>query len=189
MENKDYTHIESVWNEYYDQLLRFIRRRVSDKATAEDLLQNVFLKMLTNIESLKDSTKIKSWLFQITRNTIVDHFRKTQKQGDIASLPSEENEEISDDVMEEVESWVAPFINRLPEKYREALILSEIKGMSQKEMALYLGISYSAAKTRVHRGRLLLKQKLTECCIFYTDKYGNIMNYESNPNYCKSCNN
>ncbi|HYQ57362.1 MAG TPA: RNA polymerase sigma factor SigZ [Draconibacterium sp.] len=189
MENKDYIHIEAVWNAYYDQLLRFIRRRVTDKATAEDLLQNVFLKMLTNIESLKDSTKIKSWLFQITRNAIVDFYRKAQKQGNFAESLPEEKEEISEDVMEEVESWVAPFINRLPEKYREALILSEIKGMSQKEMALYLGISYSAAKTRVHRGRLLLKQKLTECCIFYTDKYGNIMNYESNPNYCKSCNN
>nr|WP_321353776.1 RNA polymerase sigma factor SigZ [uncultured Draconibacterium sp.] len=189
MENKDYTHIESVWNEYYDQLLHFIRKRVSDKATAEDLLQNVFLKMLTNIESLKDSTKIKSWLFQITRNTIVDHFRKAKKSENIPLSLSEENDEISDDVMEEVESWVLPFIISLPEKYREALILSEIKGMSQKEMAIYLGISYSAAKTRVHRGRLLLKQKLTECCIFYTDRYGNIMNYESNPNYCKSCNN
>ena len=189
MENKDYIHIEAVWNEYYDQLLRFISKRVPEKATAEDLLQNVFLKMLTNIESLKDSTKIKSWLFQITRNAIVDYYRKAQRPGNIAESLPEENDEISDDVMEEVESWVAPFINRLPEKYREALILSEIKGMSQKEMALYLGISYSAAKTRVHRGRLLLKQKLTECCIFYTDKYGNIMNYESNPNYCKSCNN
>ncbi|MCY1720694.1 RNA polymerase sigma factor SigZ [Prolixibacteraceae bacterium Z1-6] len=186
---KENIHIESVWNEYYDQLLRFIRKRVPDKATAEDLLQNVFLKMLTHIDSLKDSTKIKSWLFQITRNAIADHFRKAKKTENIPVVLSEENNELSDDVMEEVESWVAPFINNLPAKYREALLLSELKGMSQKEMALYLGITYSAAKTRVHRGRLLLKQELTECCIFHTDKYGNIMNYESNPNYCKSCNN
>jgi len=189
MEKKEHINIEDIWNEYYDQLLLFISKRVSDKATAEDLLQNVFLKMLTHIDSLKDSTKIKSWLYQITRNIVIDHFRKTKKPDYIAEYGSEEYNEMPDDVMEEVESWVAPFIHNLPEKYREALILSEIKGMSQKEMAIYLGISYPAAKTRVHRGRLLLKQKLTECCIFHADKYGTIMDYKSNPNFCKSCNN
>lgn len=189
MENKEHIHIESIWNEYYDQLLLFILKRVPDKATAEDILQNVFLKMLTHIDSLKDSTKIKSWLYQIARNAIVDHFRKAKKSENMAVFVSEEDKAISDDVMEQVESWVSPFINSLPEKYSEALILSELKGMSQKEMAVYLGISYSAAKTRVHRGRMLLKQKLTECCIFHTDKYGNIMDYKSNPNYCKSCDN
>lgn len=189
MAKKEQVHIEFIWNEYYDQLLLFIRKRVSDKATAEDILQNVFMKMLTHIDSLKDSTKIKSWLFQITRNTIIDHFRKEKKAENITAVVSEENNEAVDDVMEVVESWVAPFINSLPDKYREALILSELKGMSHKEMAVYLSISHSAAKARVHRGRLLLKQKLTECCIFHTDKYGNILDYKSNPNYCKSCNN
>lgn len=189
MGKKEHINIESIWTEYYDQLLLFINKRVSDKATAEDLLQNVFLKMLTHIDSLKDNTKIKSWLYQITRNTVIDYIRKTKKSEYIAEYVSEEQNEMPDDVMEEVESWVYPFINNLPEKYREALILSELKGMSQKEMAIYLGISHSAAKTRVHRGRLLLKQKLTECCIFHTDKYGTIMDYKSNPNYCRSCNN
>lgn len=189
MEKKENIHIESIWNEYYDQLLLFILKRMPDKATAEDILQNVFLKILTNIEALKDSTKMKSWLFQITRNTIIDHYRKSKKPENSPLLLSDEDEAKEGDVMEVVESWVSPFINSLPEKYKEALILSELKGMSQKEMAVYLGISYAAAKTRVHRGRLLLKQKLTECCIFHTDKYGNIMDYESNPDYCKSCDN
>lgn len=182
-------HIETIWNEYYEQLLQFILKRVPDKATAEDILQNVFLKMLTHIDSLKDSTKIKGWLYQIARNAIVDHFRKVKKSENMAVFVSEEDEAIEGDVMEVVESWVSPFINSLPEKYREALILSELKGMSQKEMAVHQGISYAAAKTRVQRGRMLLKQKLTECCIFHADKYGNIMDYKSNPNYCKSCDN
>ena len=189
MEKNENSHIESIWNEYYDQLMKFILLRVPDKATAEDILQNVFLKILTNIEALKDSTKMKSWLFQITRNTIIDHFRKAKKSAYIPMLLAEEDEATEDDVMEVVESWVSPFINSLPEKYKEALILSELRGMSQKEMAVHQGISYAAAKTRTQRGRLLLKQKLTECCIFHTDKYGNIMDYDSNPDYCKNCEN
>lgn len=189
MGKKEQINIETIWNEYYDQLLLFILKRIPDKASAEDILQNVFIKILNNIDSLKDSTKMKSWLFQITRNAIVDHFRKSKKSEKIPLLFSDEDEAIEGDVMEVVESWVSPFINRLPEKYKEALILSELKGMSQKEMAVHQGISYTAAKTRVHRGRMLLKQKLTECCIFHTDKYGNIIDYDSNPDYCKSCEN
>ena len=132
---------------------------------------------------------MKSWLFQITRNAIIDHYRKSKKSENIPLLLSEEDEDTEGDVMEVVESWVSPFINSLPQKYQKALILSEINGMPQKEMASHLGISYTAAKTRVHRARLLLKQKLTQCCIFHTDKYGNIMDYDSNPNYCDPCKN
>ena len=189
MEKKEHIHIESIWNEYYDQLLRFILKRVADKATAEDILQNVFIKILTNINSLKDSTKMKSWLFQITRNAIIDHYRKSKKSENNHLELSEEDDEISSDVMEEVESWVTPFIHSLPQKYQEALILSEINGMPHKEMAIQLGISYTAAKTRVHRGRTMLKQKLTQCCIYHADKYGNIMDYNRNENNCDSCNN
>uniref|UniRef100_UPI0032172824 RNA polymerase sigma factor SigZ n=1 Tax=uncultured Draconibacterium sp. TaxID=1573823 RepID=UPI0032172824 len=187
MEKKENIQIETIWNEYYDQLLLFIRKRVSDKDEAEDILQNVFLKILTNINSLKDSTKMKSWLFQITRNVIVDYYRKTKKADNLMVSASGEKEENESDVMEVVESWIYPFISRLPEKYREALILSELKGMSQKEVAVQQGISYTAAKARIHRGRIMLKQKLTQCCIFYADKYGTIMDYKSNPDYCSSC--
>ncbi len=189
MEKKEQIHIESIWNEYYDQLLHFIRNSIPDKATAEDILQNVFIKILTNIDSLKDSTKMKSWLFQITRNAITDHYRQSKKSENLSVLTADTDDEITEDVMEEVESWVAPFINDLPEKYKEALILSELKGMSQKELAVQQGISYPAAKARVHRGRLLLKQRLSECCSFHTDKYGTIMDYKSNRNYCSNCDN
>ena len=65
MEQKEHISIESIWKEYHDHLQMFILKKVSDKATAEDILQNVFIKILSNINSLKDSTKMKNWLFQI----------------------------------------------------------------------------------------------------------------------------
>lgn len=192
MEVKEHNNIELIWKEYYDQLLMFILKRVSDKATAEDILQNVFIKILSNIDSLKDSTKMKSWLFQITRNAIIDHFRRSKTSGNIPSFLTEENDELNGNVTEEVGNWISPFISSLPEKYKEALILSELNGMSQKEMAAHLGISYVAARARVQRGRKMLKKKLTQCCIFHTDKYGNILDYSSknnDNNNRDSCNN
>ena len=181
-------NIESIWKDYYDHLLIFILRKVPDKGTAEDILQDVFIKILSNLDSLKDSTKLKTWIFQITRNAIIDHYRKSKTSVDNPFFSDEDNFE-DNDITEEVGTWISPFISSLPEKYKEALTLSEIDGMSQKDLAVHLGISYAGAKTRVQRGRTMLKEKLTQCCIFHTDKYGNIMDYNHNPDNCDSCNN
>ncbi len=66
---------EKVWQEYHSRLRAFIKSRVSDDAAADDILQNVFLKMHTGLASLKDATKLQSWLFQIARNAVIDYFR------------------------------------------------------------------------------------------------------------------
>ncbi len=189
MEKKAQDSIELIWQEYHDQLLMFILKKVSDKATAEDILQNVFIKILTKIDSLKDSTKMKSWLFQITRNTIIDYYRESKTPANMPIFLEDEDDEATDDITDEVGAWLSPFIKSLPEKYQEALTLTEINGMSQKDLASHLDISYAGAKARVQRGRVMLKDKLTQCCIFHTDKYGNIMDYKPNTNSCDSCNN
>ena len=72
---------------------------------------------------------------------------------------------------------IIPMIKTLPDKYKEALEMSEIEGVSQKEMAKKLNISYSASKSRVQRGREKLKEILIECCEIKTDKYGNVIEY------------
>jgi len=189
MEVKENYNIELIYKEYSDQLLKFILKSISDKATAEDILQNVFIKILSNINSLKDSTKLKTWIFQITRNAIIDHFRESKSSENLPSDIPEEDDEIENDITEEVGIWINPFIKTLPEKYQEALILTELDGMSQKDLAAHLGISYAGAKSRVQRGRTMLKERLTQCCIFNTDKYGNIIDYKHNPDTCNSCNN
>ncbi len=189
MEVKENNKIELIWKEYYSQLLKFILKSIPDKDTAEDILQNVFIKILSNIDSLKDSTKLKTWIFQITRNAIIDHFRESKAAKSIPLDLKDEDDEIKNDITEEVGTWIFPFIKTLPEKYQEALILSELNGMSQKDLATHLGISYAGAKSRVQRGRTMLKERLTQCCIFHSDKYGNIMDYEHNPDNCESCNN
>ena len=189
MEHSNNDSVKSIWIKYYDLLFKFILKRVSNKATAEDILQNVFIKILSNIETLHDSTKLKNWMFQITRNSINDHFRLLKKTESISADLPEEVDEADAGIMEEAGSWISPFISGLPMKYQEALILSEINGMSQKDLATHLGISYAGAKSRVQRGRTMLKKELTQCCNFHADKYGSILDVNPRTSECDNCNN
>ena len=68
-------NIEEIWQEYHHKMLAFIQKRVSDKSVAEDILQEVFVKALTKIDTINESSKIQNWLYQITRNTIIDYYR------------------------------------------------------------------------------------------------------------------
>lgn len=183
--NKSTTDIEMIWQECHDQLLRFILGKVRNTTTAEDILQTVFLKIMSKINTLKNPGKLKSWLFQVTNNTIIDHYRGNK----FSEYSGEDNYDLEDDLNENINelvgSWILPIIKDLPEKYQEALILSEIKGISQKELATHLGISYEGAKSRVQRGRIMLKEKLNQCCCFYADKYGNILSYQRRDNNCR----
>ena len=182
------TEINHIWKEYHDLLLDFIRKKVKDQSDADDILQEVFLKILSKIDKLKDGDKLKSWLYQITRNTIIDHYREQQKGKNIdATFSPFEEEPDESNSMKTAESWVGLYVNELPDNYREAVILAELKGLSIAEIADKLDISYTNARARVHRGRQALKKNLTDCCTFHVDVYGNIIDYRPNQPACKKC--
>jgi RNA polymerase sigma-70 factor, ECF subfamily len=181
------SHTEIIWNRFHLKLLEFIQRKVKDKATAEDILQEVFIKIQLNLKSLKEETKIQSWVFQIARNAVNDYYRKLKVGSDIDNNLDLVDDENNGEVMKEVESWLGEFIDDLPEKYRDAIIYSEIERVPQKEMADKLGISYNNARARVQRGRKLLKNNLEMCCEFFTDQYGNVIDYRSRQKNCNDC--
>ncbi len=169
--------LEEILNQFNDQLKNFIKARVKNEALAEDILHEVYLKIHAGLGSVKRPEKIKSWLFQITRNAIIDHFRSEKKNEPILenTLFVENNFDI--DPHKKIQASILEMIKQMPEKYRDALILTEYEGLSQKELAEKFGITYSAAKSRVQRARLLLKNMLFQCCHFEFDKYGKIIDY------------
>jgi RNA polymerase sigma-70 factor, ECF subfamily len=181
------SHTEIIWNQFHLQLLEFIERKVKDKATAEDILQEVFIKIQLNLKSLKEDTKIQPWIFQIARNTVNDYYRKLKTGESLDEKFDSVSDEHEGKVMKEVEDWLGGFIDDLPEKYRYAIIYSEIDRMPQKEMAEKLGISYINARARVQRGRKLLKNNLEMCCEFFTDQYGNVIDYRERQKNCNNC--
>lgn len=177
-----------VWEQFSQQLKNFILKRVNDRQDAEDILQDVFLKIHLNIHSLKDEERLLPWLYQITRNTVIDHYRIRRP------INSPLDEEIIPDwspeplAADEIANGLKDFIAELPEKYHHALMMTEFHNLSQKELADQLSISISGAKSRVQRGRALLKQNLEDCCKFEFDRYGHLIDYTpKNDNCCDDC--
>jgi RNA polymerase sigma-70 factor (ECF subfamily) len=166
--------LETIWHEFADKLGQFIRARVSDPATAEDILQDVFVKIQARLEQLEDPAKLQSWLYRIARNAIIDHYRTRKETTEVPeSMPAEPPEKDTD--MEELKAAFRRMIYSLPEPYRDAVVLTEFEGLTQKELGQRLGISHSGAKSRVQRGREQLKRMLHECCTFEFDRRGKVI--------------
>jgi RNA polymerase sigma-70 factor (ECF subfamily) len=181
------THaLEQIWNELADKLREFIRRRVSNDAEAEDILQDVFLKLARRAEELPGPAKLQGWVFLITRNAIIDHYR-TRKETVAVPETLEAEVEAAPEEAEGLSTSLRRMIHGLPEPYREAILLTEIEGVSQVELAKRLGISVSGAKSRVQRGRQMLKKMLVDCCQFEFDRRGGINECTPRGNDCPEC--
>ena len=162
----------SVWNSTQDRLKNFVFKHTNDKATTEDIVQDVFLKVHEKVGQLKESVKLVGWIFQITRNAITDHFRRQAKSINSYDLDWDSEKLSLNDC---VHSCLHDMLATLPEKYRQALELTELQNVSQLALAERLGISYSGAKSRVQRARQMLKEKMDEAYRIKVDSYGNVL--------------
>ena len=175
---------ENVWREFSDRLRGFIGKRVSSAADADEILSDVFVKVHSNIDRLEDEARLAPWLYQITRNTLTDHYRRRPVPS--TSLEGVDSPSVEDDydAAAVISSSLRNLVDRLPEKYREALVLTEFEGLSQVEMAEQLGLSVSGAKSRVQRARAMLRDELLACCHFEFDRLGHVIDYEPRPRCC-----
>jgi RNA polymerase sigma-70 factor (ECF subfamily) len=167
--------MSDLWSEHRSRLRGYIARRVRDTNAVDDILQEVFLKASKNLQSLKSPGSIAAWLYRIATNAIADHYRSLRPweelPDDVAAPKSER------DYVAELATCLQPLIAGMPEAYRGALMLSEIEGLPQREVAARLNISLSGAKSRVQRGREKLHQRLLDCCDIETRR-GGITGYE-----------
>lgn len=181
--------LEDIWTRFATRLRLFIRGRVADDASADDILQNVFVKIQQRLGTLRGVEKIEAWVHQIARNAIVDHFRAQRPAGE---LPDDLAQPFEDSAGEaEKAALLAAFrrmISELPEPYRKAIQLTELEGLTQQQLATRLGISLSGAKSRVQRGRAMLKDMLLACCRFEFDRRGGIVECEPRKKAaCREC--
>jgi RNA polymerase sigma-70 factor (ECF subfamily) len=161
-------------------LYRFVLRRVRDREAAEDIVQEVLVKAYSRQGTLKEPSKLRPWLYQITRNAIVDYYRLRRPA---EAVP---NNLIHDDIREEgnraqreLARCLVPLLDELPHPYRQALTLAEFEGATQREVASRLGLSLSGAKSRVQRARKMLRGVLLECCRVELDRRGGVVDYET----------
>lgn len=171
---------------------RFIGARVRDAATADDLTQDVFVKVQKRIGQVRDPRRLMGWLIQIARNTVVDFFRSArdtepfQEEHAVAASTrpaSHEQEELR--LREELSAYVRTVVQGLPPIYREAIVLTEYDGLSQVELSRQLGLSVSAAKSRVQRARAMVRAIIDRCCHIEVDRYGTVVDCASRDQRCE----
>jgi RNA polymerase sigma-70 factor (ECF subfamily) len=176
-----------LWQDYHDRLLGFIRGRVESTEIAEDILQDVFIKIQQGLGSLQDNERMEGWIYQIVRNAVVDHYRSRKTFEELPGFLAAPEPEQEVQARYEIGTCLQPMIDSLPALYRDALQLSEIDGMKQKQVAEILGLSLSGAKSRVQRGRGLVLDLLTDCCRFEHDHRGTMVGYEPRSSNCSGC--
>jgi RNA polymerase sigma-70 factor (ECF subfamily) len=169
---------EEIWTGFRSKLLAYIRARSRNTQDAEDILQDVFLKVHGRIGTLEDDSHLGAWVYRVTHNAIVDFYRKKHPVPIVVDPAT-----VAEDDIPIAEQSLAPFLGDLladlPAIYREALTLTEVEGLTQVEMAGRLGLSTSGAKSRVQRGRAMLRDQLLECCRVELDCRGHVIDYES----------
>lgn len=176
----------SMWEQLHDGLRAFIAKRVGNEAEIEDLLQEVFLRVHQNAESLQELERMVSWVFQITRNAIIDHYRSAERRRELpAGLATEIEEEKNVMAVEEereakyeLSHCLRPMIDRLSPEYRDAIRLVELEGLTNQEAATKLGLSVPGMKSRVQRGRQQIRKLLDECCLIELDRRRGVIEFE-----------
>lgn len=172
--------------EFTKKLRAFVRRRVRDDATADDVTQETLLKVFRSRTSLRDGERLEAWLYQIARTTLIDYYRRSRPTDELppalSAEPADEVAAFRDAVVETTKR----FLEQLPAAYREPVRLAEIEGLPLAKVALRMDLSLTAVKSRVRRGRALLKKKLQDCCRFEFDRNGRVIGWERRRPACCS---
>jgi RNA polymerase sigma-70 factor, ECF subfamily len=177
-----------VYTKFKRSLYSYIYSKINNREDAEDILQNVFMKVTLNIQTLSDEEKIQHWLYRITKNAIIDYYRakagkkKTLELND--AFFHDPAEEDADDHTKGLDKCLKGFIEQLPDDYRSIIIDSEIKGIPQKELSEKYDLAYPTLRSRVQRGRERLHKMLLKCCSIESDSRGNILEASPNPKNC-----
>ena len=172
--------INTIWIDLNEELYKFILGKIKDKQMSKDVHHEVFLKIHAKIHQLKHTSKLTSWVYQITRNTIVDYFRKANSKNiplDCIDIPESESESFEYGNMT---NCINQKIGQLSTQHKEAIILTSFKDYSQKELAAHLNISYSGTKSRVQKAREILKANILDCPNVASDSSGKLLDFENN---------
>lgn len=155
--------LEAAWLRFGDRLRAWLERRLPQAADAEDVLQQVFLKMAASPPKDVPEDRLGAWLFRVARNALVDARRRaTVRSAESLSTDPVDTDEPA--ARKSLTRCLEPMLKTLPTSYADAVREADLRGRSQRELAADLGLSHSAVKSRVQRGRRMLHDNLIACC-------------------------
>ncbi|WP_299396653.1 sigma-70 family RNA polymerase sigma factor [Pelagibius sp.] len=179
------------WADFESRLRSYVRRRV-DPASVDDVIGGILLRLVQHQDDLMAARNPVAWAYRVAANAVTDHHRRraserqaltqqaqVQAQEEGAARPQTDDDEPS--AAEDLARCLIPLIKNLPAPYAEALLLTEIEGLTQAAAAERLGLSLSGMKSRIQRGRRKLKAALLGCCAVRTDRHGAVIDYSFRP--------
>lgn len=173
-ERERYAIFDSEFMPHIDSMFNFAYRLTNDEDDANDLVQDTYMKAFRFVNSFQKGTNAKAWLFRILKNSFINDYRKKSKQPakvdyqEVETIYNSENEPQyngtvdlrTETVQDLIGDEVASSLNGLPVDFRTVIILSDIEGFTYEEMAKILDIPIGTVRSRLHRARNLLKEKL-----------------------------
>ncbi len=175
---------EKSWSEFQIRLRRYVSGRV-EAAWADDVVGDILLRLTEHRASLEQTTNPLAWMYKVAANVITDHYRRRAAEDRAMQRAAAEAETEASQAAQGIEEdnalerdlaqCLIPFVQDLPSNYAEALIVTELQGLTQAKAAAALGLSLSGMKSRVQRGRVLLKLRLLRCCDVELDRRGRVM--------------
>lgn len=177
---------EEVWPKHKGRIRAFLRSRISNSSDVDDLLQEISIRVLNGLPSIKNSEKTKAWIFQIAHHAIIDYYKKSAKE---RRINADDLWYTADDsgILKELESCVEPFVNVLHPEMASILVAIDIDGVSQKDYAHSRNLPYSTLKSRLKKARLELRSRFEDCCYFVVDLHGSIIDYNAKSISCEVC--
>jgi RNA polymerase sigma-70 factor (ECF subfamily) len=175
-----------AWRAWRERLRGFVAKQVP-ASDVEDVLQDTLLRIWRGLRDVRDEQRIDGWIYQVARSAIKDAWRRDGRRRHHEQAFVSESEALQSDQIDAVlpnEAFepadllaltLGGFVEGLSPAYREILRLTEIQGLTQQEAATQLGLSLSGAKSRVQRGRRLLRQELEACCRLGFDARGRVI--------------
>lgn len=175
---------EALWADLHSRLRKFVASRVADPHAADDLAQDILIRIYERMDDLRDEDRLDAWAYQVARHTIIDHYRAragSRETATGADLDQASDAAASDpgalapdgaEVRAQMAHCLAPMVERLPAPYREAIQLTDLGGRTQAAAAQQLELSVPGVKARVQRARQRLRAMLLDCCLVATDIRG-----------------
>ena len=187
MEGINIKDTDEIWEEFSGRIRTHLRKKLRRKDDADDLMQEIFIKIHTHLGCLKDGKKLSSWIYTIVENTLNDYYRKSRYDSEFDEAENYSQGSNEENTLSGITKCLGAFIDRLPPEYREPLVLSDVEGLKQKEIARQMNLSYSGLKSRVQRGRRMIKDMFIECCRLSVDQKGVIGKEYQGMDNCTLC--
>jgi RNA polymerase sigma-70 factor (ECF subfamily) len=178
----DSAAMEEIVKRYSNKVYNLAYHLTRDSHAAEEIMQDVFLTVIAKVGTLTTEAYFSTWLYRVTTNAAYGYLRKEKKFSEQTPVEDIDQEQyldydwstLPDDVLlsEESKEVLRESIDSLPEAMRTVVVLKDVEGLKNEEIAETLGISVPAVKSRLHRGRLILRQLLSEYFSKYTEPSG-----------------